>query len=134
MFGRPQTACRLQFVPTSSLIPYFGESLATEKRFNPNRDKYSIERLYTEQAWPRILDELVERIYLVRCQLVHGAATHGGSLNRETVRRCGVMLNHLLFNIITIITDYGISENWDDLCYPPVTTESIPPLGKAKPK
>lgn len=113
----------------------FWRILETEKRFNPNRDKYSIERLYSEQKWPLILDELVERIYLVRCQLVHGAATHGGSLNRKTVRHCGVMLNHLLFDIITIIADFGITENWDDLCYPPVSqSQSENVNSKPKPR
>ena len=111
----------------------FWRLLDTDKRFNPNRDKYSIERLYSQQKWPLVLDELIQRIYLVRCQLVHGAATHDSSLNRETVRRCATMLNHLLFSIVSVITDHGISENWDDLCYPPVVESPIH-LKKSNPR
>ncbi|MDB4671727.1 HEPN domain-containing protein [Pirellulaceae bacterium] len=104
----------------------FWRLLDTDKRFNPNRDKYSIERLFNEKKWSLILDELIQRIYLVRCQLVHGASTYESRLNRETVGNCGAMLNHLLFKIIRVITDHGISENWDNLCYPPVNTAPDP--------
>jgi hypothetical protein len=99
---------------------YYWRTLNSDKHFNTKRDKYSIEQMYRENSWTLILDELVQRIYLVRCQLVHGAATFGGKLNRDTVRRCGMMLELLLHAIITIVTDHGVTENWDDLCYPPV--------------
>ncbi|MEZ6096069.1 MAG: HEPN domain-containing protein [Pirellulaceae bacterium] len=113
----------------------FWRLLDTDKRFNSNRDKFSIERLYNEQKWSLILDELIQRIYLVRCQLVHGASTHDSRLNRRTVRQCGTMLNHLLFNIVTVITNHGITQNWDNLCYPPVNRlPDEQPFKQPKPK
>ena len=42
------------------------------------------------------LDRLLDRVYFIRCQLVHGAATHASSLNRTALRRCKTMLGHLL--------------------------------------
>ncbi len=99
---------------------YFWRTLDTDKRFNSNRDKFSIQKMYAEERWPQILEELLGRIYLVRCQLVHGAATFDGKLNRDTVRRCGMMLELLLLTIITIIIDHAWTGNWDNLCYPPV--------------
>ena len=43
-----------------------------------------------------ILDELLARVYLMRCQLVHGAATYGGKLNRTSLKRCVMMMQRLL--------------------------------------
>ena len=98
----------------------FWRLLDTEKRFHSQRDHYSIQRLYREENWPLVLDELIQRIYLIRCQLVHGAATYGGSLNRKTVALCADIMQGLMEAFVTVIIDYGLHENWDDLCYPPV--------------
>ena len=102
-------------------------TLGSDRHFNSNRDKFSIQKMYTEESWSRILDELLGRIYLVRCQLVQGAATFGGKLNRDTVRRCGMMLELLLFAIVPIIIDHAWTENWDSLCYPPVKKDIAAP-------
>ena len=77
--------------------------------------------MYSDQNYCQILQEVFSRIYLVRCQLIHGAATFGSKLNREIVKQCGIVLEGIIFAIIKIITDHAWSENWDDLCYPPVT-------------
>ncbi|MDA7859199.1 HEPN domain-containing protein [bacterium] len=100
---------------------FFWKALNTEKRFNQRRDQISIQRMYSDQNYCQILQEVFSRIYLVRCQLIHGAATFGSKLNREIVKQCGIVLEGIIFAIIKIITDHAWSENWDDLCYPPVT-------------
>lgn len=118
---------------------HYWRLLNTDKRFNKKRDQFQIQRWYADQNWTLILDELIQRIYLVRCQLVHGAATFEGKLNRDVVRRCGSMLERLLFVILTIITKHGWSGNWDHLCYPPVgestpSPKSNAPLRRSNPK
>ena len=65
------------------------------------------------------LERLLERIYLMRCQLVHGAATYGGKLNRASLRHCVTMLGHLLPAILLVLIDYGVDEDWGIMCYPP---------------
>src|SRR5262249_49890176 len=47
---------------------------------------------YVEGNWTLVLERLLERIYLLRCQLIHGAATCGGKLNRTALRRATAML------------------------------------------
>jgi len=66
-----------------------------------------------------ILFGLMHRIYLLRCQLVHGAATCGGKLNRQPLQRCSRMMQHLLPEILIVMMDCGIDEDWGTLCYPP---------------
>lgn len=75
---------------------------------------------YLEQRWPLLLDRLLERVYLVRCQLVHGAATRGSRLNRTSVRRCSQMLGYLVPAFLAVWTDHGDEEDWGVMCYPPM--------------
>jgi hypothetical protein len=65
------------------------------------------------------LEASLDRAYLARCQLVHGAATYGGKLNRTPVRRCARFLELVLPVFSTIIIDHGWRDDWGELCYPP---------------
>lgn len=75
---------------------------------------------YVEGRWTTILDDVLDRIYLLRCQLMHGAATCGGKLNRTALRRGSAMLGLLLPAIMTVIAEQGADEDWGELCYPPL--------------
>lgn len=81
--------------------------------------KFDARNWYLEGRWLLIVERVLERIYLLRCQLVHGAATHNSQLNRTACRRCTLMLNHLLTAILQIWIDHGADEDWGTLCYPP---------------
>jgi len=76
--------------------------------------------LYFEQRFANILDMVLRRVYLARCQLVHGAATHGGQLNREAVGRCAVFVGHFLTAASLVIIGHAWDGDWDGLCYPPM--------------
>ncbi len=74
---------------------------------------------YFEKNWPRLLEEALDRVYLVRCQLVHGAATFGGRVNRQAVRLCIDVFDPLLIAMLNVWIDFGADEDWGKLCYPP---------------
>jgi hypothetical protein len=78
--------------------------------------KQNAERWYVEKRWTMILD----RIYLMRCQFVHGAATHGGKLNRISLRHCVMMTQLLLPAVLMVWTDHEADEEWGPMCYPPL--------------
>jgi hypothetical protein len=61
-----------------------------------------------------------ERVYLARCQLVHGAATHGSQLNREAVGRCATFVGYFLTAASLVIIDQSWEGEWGGLCYPPM--------------
>ncbi len=65
------------------------------------------------------LDETLQRVYLARCQLVHGAATYQSSLNRDAVRRCALFLQLFLVCMCDVIIDGAWRQPWGELCYPP---------------
>lgn len=56
----------------------------------------------------------------MRCQLVHGAATHGGKLNRKSLRHCVMMMQRLLPTFLMAWIDHGADEDWGPMCYPPL--------------
>jgi hypothetical protein len=80
---------------------------------------------YLEGRWGMILDRVVDRIYLLRCQLTHGAATYGGSLNRRSLKHCATMLGHLMPAVILVVIDHGRDEDWGPMCYPPMRPSTL---------
>lgn len=75
---------------------------------------------YLEKCWTRVLDEVLDRVYLLRCQLVHGAATYGGKLNRTSLRLGVLTMQRLLPAFLLVWIDHGAQEDWGPMCYPPV--------------
>ncbi len=84
------------------------------------KTRFSANTWYLEKRYRLILDQVVGRIYFLRCQLIHGGATLGSKLNRDAVSRCATMLGHLLPAVVVIMIDHGVDEDWGPLCYPPM--------------
>jgi hypothetical protein len=78
---------------------------------------------YVEGRHASVLDRTLQRIYLARCQLVHGAATYNSGLNRTAVQRCAEFLGMFLRSALVIIIDHAWRDDWDDLCYPPIDAQ-----------
>jgi hypothetical protein len=79
-------------------------------------------RGYLSNNPARAIDRLVlYRIYTLRCQLVHGGATHGGRLNRDSVADSGTLLHGLLDCFLQIVIDNHdiMKETIGPICYPP---------------
>ena len=68
----------------------------------------------------RVTEQVLERIYLLRCQVVHGAATCGSQLNREALKHCTTMMRWLLPAILQVWIDNGSDLDWGPMCYPPM--------------
>jgi hypothetical protein len=85
--------------------------------------KSTAQTWYIAERWTMILDELLDRIYLMRCQLAHGAATYGGKLNRTSLKHCVYMLRRLLPAILSAWIDGGADQDWGPMCYPPLNSQ-----------
>lgn len=59
-------------------------------------------------------------LYFLRCQIVHGGATMGSSVNRVTVDPAARLLRALSGQIIAVSMERGLEMSWGELCYPPV--------------
>jgi hypothetical protein len=102
------------------LSRFFWEKPGDERARKSKKVMYDARTWYLEGKWMLILDRLIERIYLLRCQLVHGAATYNGALNRTAARRCSTMLGRLLPAVLLVWIDHGADEEWGAMCYPPL--------------
>lgn len=67
------------------LSRYSWEEPTTKRANKSKKAKYDARNWYLEGNWTLVLDRVIERIYLLRCQLVHGAATFKSALNRTAI-------------------------------------------------
>lgn len=77
-------------------------------------------RAYGEGHWGYVLQSLLERIAVLRGQIVHGASTRGSRLNRESLRRCRKVLESLMPVVLQLVIEHRADDNWPPLCYPPI--------------
>ncbi len=75
---------------------------------------------YRDRHWRRILYSLLERIYFLRCQLVHGAATYESKLNRTALKYCSLSMDQMVRSFLYVLIQDGADEDWGRMCYPPI--------------
>ena len=102
------------------LSTFFWEEPTLVRASKSKKAKYDARTWYVENKWSLILDRVLERVYLLRCQLIHGAATYGGKLNRESVKRCVALLRNLMDAVLMVIINDGADVGWGAMCYPPL--------------
>ena len=102
------------------LSKFFWEEPGRERANKARRKKFQAQGWFIDGSWKLIVEQVLERIYLMRCQLTHGAATYGGKLNRTSLRRCSTMMGHLLPTMLLVLIDQGADEDWGIMCYPPI--------------
>ncbi len=66
-----------------------------------------------------VLAIILDRMYTLRNQLVHGGATWNSSVNRDQLRDCSAFLGKLVPYVIQLMLD-NPNVLWGDACYPVV--------------
>ena len=97
------------------LSGWFWQEPSRERGKKARRPAHDAHGWYVEKRWTMIFDELLARVYLMRCQLVHGAATYGGRLNRASLKRCVTMMQRLLPAVLGFGSTTGagrIGDRW----------------------
>jgi hypothetical protein len=117
----------LAILENAYLSKYFWETPGANSTGRSKHARHQGEAFYVEKRWLTILEQVIERVYLLRCQLVHGAATFGSRLNRIALRQCTNIMRLLLTAMLLVWVDHGADEDWGLLCYPPVHKQSPPP-------
>ena len=67
-----------------------------------------------------VFQELFERLYVLRQQVFHGAATCGSKLNRPYLKSATALLERIIPAMIDIILEAGPGVDWGAICFPPV--------------
>jgi hypothetical protein len=73
-----------------------------------------------------LLQELFERLYVLRQQVFHGAATSGSRLNREYLTPATELLAEIVPTVLSVMLDAGCREDWGELCFPPIPADEHP--------
>lgn len=123
----------LAIVENAYLNGYFWDEPNEESRVRLSKSKFKAQSWYVEKRWLLLTELLLERIYLLRCQVVHGAATFGSKLNRKALNHCTLMLGHLLPAILRVWIDHGADIDWEPLCYPP-QEQKVAPVQVRRPR
>ena len=79
------------------------ENAAWKQEFSDK--KVSIRRALGDRNTGLILNELFDRLYVLRNQLLHGAATWQGSVNRSQVRDGAAIMTFLVPHFINLMLD-----------------------------
>jgi hypothetical protein len=111
----------MALLDNSYLNRYFWKDPSKQRARRTEKAKLNAQSWYVQGDYVLILSALLERIHFLRCQLVHGASTHDGKLNRTAVQHCSTMLGHLMPAFLLVLIDHGYAEDWGPLCYPPVS-------------
>ncbi len=77
-----------------------------------------------DHRFDRLFHEFTRRMLLLRGQLMHGNATHGGNVNRDTVVPAASAIDRLLrVTLEVLILDEGHRSplEWEPVPYPPVS-------------
>ncbi|MCA9040442.1 MAG: hypothetical protein KDA65_08855 [Planctomycetaceae bacterium] len=115
------------------LSRYFWQDPTPKRAGQSRKAMHEAKTWYLQKKWGMILNRVMERIYLARCQLVRGASTYGSQLNRDALRRCTKMLAQLQPGFLSILITHGAHENWGLMCYPPLNQEPKPSSENSQP-
>jgi hypothetical protein len=63
---------------------------------------------------------IIQRVYVLRNQVIHGGATYESSLNREQMKICNQFIHGLLLRIINVMIRKP-NHDWGSTNYPPLT-------------
>jgi hypothetical protein len=92
-----------------------GEKVDWERLFK--KSKIDSRNYLAHQQVPELLGVVLDRLYTVRNQLIHGGATYNSKVNRAQVKDAGQILEFLMPIIIDIMLE-NINEDWGVINYP----------------
>jgi len=89
-----------------------------ERSFKSTIEKGS--RYLANQEVDKLLEIVLDRLYTVRNQLLHGGATYKSKVNRAQVKDAGNILSFLMPVIINIMIE-NIDDDWGPIKYPVIS-------------
>lgn len=95
-----------------------GESIDYEEAFNKSIIHAS--NCLSKQYIEGLIEVVLERLYTLRNQLIHGGATYNSKLNRSQLRDACNIMQLLVPIIIDIMLENG-EHDWGEIAYPVVT-------------
>lgn len=82
-----------------------------------SKAKVAANQALSQNDTASVLSIVFARLYTLRNQMIHGGATFGSSANRQQLRDCTSLLQHLVPTLITIMMN-SKQAMWGDPVYP----------------
>jgi hypothetical protein len=70
----------------------------------------------------KVLGQVLDRLFVLRGQIVHGASTGGSRLNRSSVQSSLQLLEQFVPLVQRTAIEHCRGDDWPALCYPPLGT------------
>jgi hypothetical protein len=103
------------------LSPVFWRDPADPKAAGrATEDANYLDRNLKNRDYCRLLDQVLERLFVLRGQIVHGASTGGSRLNRTAIKNGVLLLGALVPFAQYVAIEHGCGDDWPELCYPPL--------------
>ena len=64
-------------------------------------------------------NSILQRVYVLRNQVIHGAATFESSMNREQMKICNIFMYGFLLRVINVMMKNN-TKDWGQINYPPL--------------
>ncbi|AJD46925.1 hypothetical protein S7S_02515 [Isoalcanivorax pacificus W11-5] len=97
-----------------------GELSESEWQARFTAGKHAANRALAKGNTATLLDIVLQRIYVLRNQIMHGGATWNGQVNRRQLEECTNLMGRLVPVIILLMMD-NPRTLWGDPCFPVVT-------------
>jgi hypothetical protein len=99
------------------------------RKFRASAERFR--RAMIDQDTARVLSIVFDRLYVLRCQMMHGATTWNGRVNRGQVEDGAALLGVLLPIMIDTMLDHP-EEDWGRPFYPVVGADSLPTAARSE--
>lgn len=109
----------LKLLDNSFLRRSFWQHPSMERARRRTRHRQDAQQLYAAGRHGDLLLDALSPVYFLRCQLVHGAATRGSRMNRESLRHADALLAWVVPALLAVVIDEGMDQDWGPICYPP---------------
>ena len=98
---------------------WLGQADADQKRA---RNRRNVMVHLQNRSTVGVFQELFERLYVLRQQVFHGAATSGSKLNRSYLKAATGLLMKIIPAMIEIMIEAGPGTDWGEICFPPIAS------------
>lgn len=88
------------------------------RRFRSSAERFV--RAMADRDTAHVLGQVFDRLYMLRCQIMHGSATWNGRVNRAQVRDAAAIMRAVMPVVVDIMMDHP-EEDWGQPFYPVVT-------------
>ena len=100
-----------------------GRVASAHQRVNVRPQRGRMRKFDQELAEGRVasaLQRVLTVVYFLRCQIIHGGATIGSSVNRQAAEPAARALAFLGTQLAALVVEHGPKIDWGELCYRPI--------------